>query len=144
MSGAAQRSYDIGNDNGLNISVTPFISPDGYVTLNINPNYSTIASQITTPSSGGPTYPDDIQVTLLQRRNLDLKNVRIKDGETLIIGGLIRESDTKTVKKIPFLGDLPGVGMFFRSSATSRIKEEMIIMITPKILTDDEDIATTL
>ena len=144
LSGAAQRTYDIGNDNGIKITVTPFISPDGYVTLNINPDYATIASQITTPSEGGVGYPDDIQVTLLQRRNLQLKNVRIKDGETLIIGGMIREGDTKTIRKIPFLGDLPGIGMFFRSTTTSRSKEEMIIMITPKIITDDEDIATTL
>ena len=144
LSGAAQRTYDIGNDNGIKISVTPFISPDGYVTLNITPDYATIASQITTPSSGGLAYPDDIQVTLLQRRNLALKNVRIKDGETLVIGGMIREGDTKTVRKIPFLGDLPGIGMFFRSTTTSKSKEEMIIMITPKIIVDDEDIATTL
>lgn len=144
LSGAAQRTYDIGNDNGIKISITPFISPDGYVTLNINPDYATIASQITTPSSGGPTYPDDIQVTLLKRRNLKLKNVRIKDGETLVIGGLIREGETKSVSKLPFLGDLPGIGMFFRSTTTSKTKEEMVIMITPKIITDDEDAVTAI
>lgn len=138
LSAATQRTYEIGDDNGIKITVTPFISPDGYVTLNINPDYATIASRVTSPNDAGG---QDIQATLLQRRNLELKNVRIKDGETLIIGGMIREDEQKTVKKIPFLGDLPGVGMFFRSTVTSKAKEEMIIMITPKIVVDSDDAA---
>lgn len=141
LQAAVQRTYDIGDDNGIKVSITPFISPDGYVTLNIKPEYATIASQVTTPSEVA-NAPDDIQATLLQRRNLDLKNVRIKDGETLVIGGMIREEETKTVKKIPFLGDLPGVGMFFRTTATTKGKEEMIIMITPRIIADAEDATT--
>lgn len=139
LQAATQRTYEIGDDNGIKITVTPFISPDGYVTLNINPDYSTISSQVTSPSDADPTQ-QDIQATLLQRRNLELKNVRIKDGETLVIGGMIREDEQKTVKKIPFLGDIPGIGMFFRSTTTSKNKEEMIIMITPKIIVDSEDV----
>ena len=137
LTGAVQRTYNIGNDNGIKVTVTPFISPDGYVTLNINPNYATIAGQITTASE--VEGQEDIQATLLQRRNLELKNVRIKDGETLVIGGMIRDQETKNVKKIPFLGDLPGIGMFFRSTTTSRNKEEMIILITPRIIADSDD-----
>ena len=76
---------------------------------------------------------------MLQRRDLDLKGVRIKDGETLVIGGMIQESETKTVSKIPFLGDLPVVGMFFRSTSTSKEKSEMVIMLTPQIVIDTED-----
>ena len=136
IAGATQRTYEIGDDNGIKVTVTPFISPDGYVTLNINPDYATIASQVTTLSEAGT---QDIQATLLQRRNLELKNVRIKDGETLVIGGMIREDEQKTIKKIPVLGDLPGIGMLFRSTTTSKAKEEMVIMITPKIIVDAED-----
>ena len=135
---AVQRDYEIGDDNGIKISITPFISPDGYVTLNITPEYATIASQVMTPSEDNPEV-NDIQATLLQRRNLDLKNVRIKDGETLVIGGMIREEDQKTVQKIPILGDIPGLGMFFRSTVSSKTKEEMLIMITPKIVVDTDD-----
>ena len=141
LTGAVQRTYNIGNDNGIKVTVTPFISPDGYVTLNINPEYATIAGQVTTASE--IEGQEDIQATLLQRRNLSLKNVRIKDGETLVIGGMIRDQETKTVKKIPFLGDLPGIGMFFRSTTTSRNKEEMIIMITPRIIVDSNDMTPT-
>lgn len=137
-SSQVQKDYDIQSDNGIKVTITPFISPDGYVTLDIKPEYATIAERLTTTSETGDT---DIAATLLQRRNLDLKGVRIKDGETLIIGGLIQETETKTVNKIPFLGDLPFIGMFFRSTIASKQKEEMIIMLTPEILVDTEDAA---
>jgi len=79
-----------------------------------------------------------LAATLLSRRDIDLKNVRIKDGETLVLGGLIQESEQKTVSKIPFLGDLPLIGSVFRSTSSSKTKNELVIMITPKILNDGE------
>ena len=130
------RNYNIGNDNGIKIEVTPFISPDGYVTLNLKPEYSVIQNRETITD---PTVGEYVAATLLSRRNVDLKNVRIKDGETLVIGGLINEVETKNVGKIPVLGDLPGIGALFRSTRTDKTKSEMVIMITPKILTDTED-----
>lgn len=135
-SAQVQREYEISDDNGIKIDITPFISPDGYVTLDIKPEYKTIASQIYTKGSTGE---EELAATLLQRRDLDLKGIRIKDGETLVIGGMIQEQETKTVNKIPFLGELPVVGMFFRSSNTSKTKEEMVIMLTPQIAIDTED-----
>lgn len=132
-SAQVQKDVEVSDDNGIKVEITPFISPDGYVTLDIKPNYATIASRETDNSTG------DILATLLQRRNLDLKGVRIKDGETLVIGGMIREAETKNVNKIPFLGDIPVLGMFFRSTTTSKSKEEMVIMLTPQIVVDTED-----
>ena len=132
-----QKEYEINNDNGIKVEITPFISPDGYVTLDLKPNYATIASQVTTPSE--VEGERDIAATLLQRRNLNLKGIRIKDGETLVVGGMIQETETKNVSKIPFLGDLPVVGMFFRSTTTGKTKEEMVMMITPQIIVDTED-----
>ena len=134
--GTVQRTYTIGSDQGIKVSLTPFISPDGYVTLNIKPEYSTVAGQVTTKSATGKD--EDLQATLLSRRNLDLKNVRIKDGETLAIGGLIQEQEQKTVQKIPVLGDLPVIGSAFRSTSSSKTKTEVVIMITPKIINDGE------
>ena len=133
----SQKDYEIGDDNGIKVTVTPFISPDGYVTLDIKPEYKTIAQQIYTAGED-PNNPD-LTATLLQRRDLELKQVRIKDGETLIIGGMLRDEETKDVKKIPFLGDIPYIGSIFRSTNVTKTKSEMIIMITPKILTDNED-----
>lgn len=135
-SGTVQRNYSIGKDLGIKVALTPFISPEGYVTLNIKPEYSTVAGEVRTASEvEGMT---DLQATLLSRRDLDLKNIRIKDGETLVIGGLIQETEQKTVNKIPLLGDLPLVGTLFRSTSTSKAKNELVIMITPKILNDGE------
>ena len=133
--GTAQRNYTIGDDLGIKVSLTPFISPEGYVTLNIKPEYSTVAGEVRTASVTGQS---DLQATLLSRRDLDLKNVRIKDGETLVIGGMIQENEQKTVSKIPFLGDLPLFGPIFRSTSTSKVKNELVIMITPRILNDGE------
>lgn len=129
--GAVNREYSIAEDLGIKVTLTPFISPEGYVTLNIVPDYSTIQSQIF-DSEGLPA------VTLLSRRNLDLKNVRIKDGETLVLGGMIQETEQKTVGKIPFLGDLPLIGAAFRSTSTSKEKSELVIMITPHIINDGD------
>ncbi len=136
-SSQAQKEYTINNDNGIKVEITPFISPDGYVTLDLKPQYATISAQLTTP--GEVDGERDIAATLLQRRNLDLKGIRIKDGETMVVGGMIQETETKNVSKIPFLGDLPVIGMFFRSTTTGRKKEEMVMMITPQIIVDTED-----
>ena len=133
--GTTQRDYTIGDDLGIKVSLIPFISPEGYVTLNIKPEYSTIADQI---YSAGNAGTNDLVATLLSRRDLDLKNVRIRDGETLVLGGMLQEVETKTVNKIPVLGDLPLVGAAFRSTTTSKTKSELVIMITPNIIHDGE------
>ena len=133
--GSAQRTYTIGKDKGIKVTLTPFISPDGYVTMNIKPDYVTENERILSP---GATDNNDVAATLMSRRKLDLKNVRVKDGETLVIGGLIQESDQKTVMKLPVLGDLPVIGAAFRSSSTKKIKTELVIMLTPRVINDGE------
>jgi len=132
------RTYEISNDNGIKITVTPFISPEGYVTLNLQSDVADVAQQV---EAIGPGGSKDVVATLLQRRSLDLKNVRVKDGEPLIIGGMLRESESKVVAKIPFLGDIPVIGTLFRSSSVTKDKQELVIMITPKIIQDTEDFA---
>ncbi len=129
------RTFELGNDEGLKIEMIPFISQDGYVSLNMVPEFSTIKSQMKTKDEYGA---DVISATLLQRRNLKLNNLRIKDGETLVIAGLIKESEKQNVTKVPVLGDLPLVGVFFRSSDTRKSKEELVIMITPHIVYSED------
>ena len=128
------KNYEIGDDKGLKFTITPQISPEGYVTFNINPTYTVVAGQL---GEG-----DDVEATLLARRNLDLKNIRVKDGDTLILGGLVNEQETKGISKIPVLGDIPVIGFLFRSSNLSRSKSEFIVMVTPRIIFDEEDIET--
>ena len=132
------RTYEVGDDEGLKIELVPFISPDGYVSLNVKPEFATIKERIYAPGQSGV---DELQATLLQRRDLSLNNIRIKDGETLVLAGLIRENETQQVTKIPVLGDLPLVGVFFRTSTNQKSKEELVIMITPHIVYSSEDIA---
>ena len=134
------RTYELGEDSGISVHLTPFISPDGYVTLNLSPNYATIKEQVMSPSSSGKG--NIIAATLLQRRNLELSNIRIKDGETLVLGGLIQEEERKSVAKLPILGDIPYIGSLFRSTTTSNTKNELVIMITPHIIKDTEDVAS--
>ena len=131
--------YNIEDDMGTTITITPFISPDGYVTLNIVPEYSTEIGQVEGSSEiNGRVIPYKAG-TLLSHRNLYLNNLRVKDGETLVIAGMIQEKETKTVNKIPVLGDLPLIGALFRSTVSGKSKNEMLIMLTPKIITDNED-----
>lgn len=144
LAGGVQKTYTIEKDNGMSIGMTPFISPDGYVTLNMQPKYATIKEQVM------DNYVDEegnatpiIAATLLQRRNLDLSNVRIKDGETLVLGGLIQETENKKVQKMPFLGDLPYIGSLFRNTTTTNEKSELVIMVTPRIIKDTEDFNQT-
>lgn len=131
-------TYNIASDNGIQVELTPYISPDGYVTLNIKPKYATIAEKIT----GAGLTAGLTVATLLNKRDLDLKNIRIKDGETLTIGGLINEAEQKTVAKFPVLGDLPGIGVFFRNTSSEKTRQELVIMITPKIVKDSEDVVS--
>lgn len=136
-----QRTYEIGDDEGIKISITPFISPDGYVYLNLKPDYTTLKEKIYAAAADAEAAKkgmQDLQATLLQKRNLELKNVRIKDGDTLVIGGMMRENEAKTIYKVPFLGDIPGIGTFFRSSSVSKERSELVILITPKIITDSD------
>lgn len=136
MYGGTQKTYEIGSDNGMKIAMVPFISPDGYVSLNIKPMYSTIKEPVYQQNQFGQ---QELAATLLQRRNLDLKGVRIKDGETLVLGGLIQETEKQAIGKTPLLGDIPVLGFFFRNSKKETEKSELVITITPHIIKDTEE-----
>ena len=149
LNATTQRQYEIGEDEGIKVTVTPFISPDGYVYLNMNPNYTVVKDQIKAVNAeatqalkeaGIDEKVEDLQATLLSRRNMELKNVRIKDGDTLVIAGMMREFESRKVNKIPFLGDIPYLGTFFRSSSSTQSKSELVILVTPKIITDSDDV----
>ena len=95
--------------------------------MNLTPNY-TIRKKQELDADG------NILATLMSRRNLTLNNIRVKDGDTLVIGGLIQENDSNNVTKIPILGDIPGLGFFFRSTNSTKDKQELVILISPHII----------
>jgi type II secretory pathway component GspD/PulD (secretin) len=113
---------------GIQLNVAPRISPeDGTITMNIHPEVSMIYDYLEVP--GGGSLPQ------IARRYADT-TIRVKDGETIVIGGLIREDDLKTVKKVPLLGELPLLGYLFTNYKLNKTRNEIVIFITPRIVKD--------
>jgi MSHA biogenesis protein MshL len=112
---------------GLTMGVTPYISSDGFVTLQVLPIVSDAS-----------TYSEfQFEGQTLKAPNIDIKEtstqVRIKDGETVVIGGLITSRKTDTEHKIPVLGDLPLLGYFFKRKEITEQRAELVILLTPRI-----------
>ena len=135
-----QSTYEIGNDAGVKLSLTPTITNAGNVIMDIEPSFATPYGSIMEEipdGAGGKT--SNLAATLLTRREMKLKSVMVKDGETLVVGGLIENNESKQVGKVPILGDIPFIGALFRSSNAKKSKSELVIMLTPHILRDDEE-----
>ncbi len=111
---------------GIKLLVTGKINNDGYVTMNIHPEVSTPTFK---PSIGGAVLPD------ISTREATT-TVRVKDGDTIAIGGLISQQDVKNITKVPFLGDLPFFGQLFRDSQTSHNRNEIVIFVKVSVQKD--------
>lgn len=103
------------------------IDDNGFVTLAVAPTVSS-------PSSSQNTAQG--QITLVQTRQLQSGQIRLRDGQTLILAGIIQESDRSTISKIPILGDIPILGALFRSTSRSNQRQEVIVLLTPQIIDD--------
>ena len=107
------------------------IDDNGFVTFSMSPEISAvIATDVRVEGCG--------LVNTLTTRRLDTGEVRVRDGQTLILTGVISDVDQSVVRKWPVLGDIPFVGQFFRDSTTSRAKRELVIMVSPRIIRDDD------
>lgn len=103
------------------------IDDNGFVSVGVSPTVSAISG----------TFPTgDGNITLLQERTLSSGEIRLRDGQTLILSGIIQESDRTTVTKVPILGDIPILGALFRSTNKSNQRQEVIVLLTPQILND--------
>ncbi|MEK7317362.1 MAG: secretin N-terminal domain-containing protein [Candidatus Eisenbacteria bacterium] len=109
---------------GIKLSVTPHINVGNKITMDVHPEVSDLASQATV--QGGII----INTTMADTR------VMVNDGETAVIGGLIRSNESVTKRGVPVLMDLPIIGALFRSNSTTKAKRELLIFVTPKILND--------
>ncbi len=112
-------------NTGVLLNVTPRISPDGKVLMRVNPAIETPLAQINL-GGGFLGTPFEIQTVTT--------TVLTGDGETVAIGGLIQKRDNKTENKIPWFGDLPGVGVLFRYRQQVKSKTELLIILTPHIV----------
>ena len=108
-------------ETGIILKYTPRVNDDGYITAKIHTEVST------------PTYDADAQAYRFNKRSADTQ-VRLKDGETMVIGGLIGSDESKVMSKIPFLGDLPILGRFFSNVNNSKNESEVIIFVTARIV----------
>tara|TARA_Y100001968_G_C19446874_1_gene765881 strand:+ start:2384 stop:4678 length:2295 start_codon:yes stop_codon:yes gene_type:complete len=102
------------------------IDDNGFVTINISPAVS--ASSGTRPIEGCG------DIDLLATRRLDSGSIRIRDGNTLILTGVLTTEDKETVSKWPLLGDIPLIGRLFRNTSTGKTQRELVILVTPQIL----------
>ena len=123
--GATTTSF---KDAVLSMKVTPLITPDEYVIMDLDIAQDSVGQLV--PGSNGGFVPS------IDTRQLTTQ-VRIKNGETAVLGGIYETETRNGVTKVPVLGDLPVVGGLFRSKTRSEDKSEMLIFITPKILNDD-------
>ena len=107
-------------ETGTRLIFRPYISSPELVRLEIHPENSNGGV-----NSEGLPFKETAEVTT---------NIMVRNGQTVVIGGLFREKDTSTVNKVPLLGDIPIVGALFRSTEDNKVREEIIIILTPHIL----------
>ncbi|KZR62089.1 type II secretion system protein GspD [Prochlorococcus sp. MIT 1303] len=106
------------------------IDDNGFVTFTLEPNLS---AEVGEPVQQGQCG----NITTVNERILETGAVRVRDGQTLILTGVISESDQQVVTKWPILGDIPVIGQFFRSKSGTKKKNELVIMVTPRIINDE-------
>jgi type IV pilus assembly protein PilQ len=102
------------------------------VTFVLSPSVSAITDQERAPEGCGSN------LNILSVRSLDTGALRVRDGQTLIMTGVISEFNREEVSKWPILGDIPLIGQFFRASSGRKEKRELVIMVTPRIVNDDQ------
>lgn len=118
-------------DVGIILKVTPSISPDGFVQMKINPEISTLTARTVQVGS-------DVSAPIISKRTVDTR-VTVKDGQSVIIGGLIQTSEERRRTKVPILGDIPILGWPFRTYNDTSIKTELIVILTPRVIEGNSD-----
>lgn len=110
---------------GVQLRVNADVSPDGFITMNLHPEVSVLKL----------TVEQGVALPVVTRRFTD-HVVRVKDGDTIVIGGLIQDDELEEMRKIPFLGDLPFLGQLFRNKSKTRAHSEVVMFITASLIKD--------
>ncbi|MBN2453762.1 MAG: hypothetical protein JXB40_05850 [Candidatus Omnitrophica bacterium] len=125
----ASKSYQWVNV-GVSLNVTPHINEDGYISILIKPEVSSISAWYGGAAQAAGSVP------VVKSANAQT-TVTIKDGVTIIIAGLVKDNKTKTVNKIPLLGDIPWMGMAFQKVSDEIVRTETVVFLTPRIVSGD-------
>jgi type II secretory pathway component GspD/PulD (secretin) len=123
---------------GIQLNVTPFIHPNGYVEMILNPTISSVdtseSTQISSGTNGTFTTP------YLNSTSANTVAI-VPSGQTVVIGGLMKDDKEVSTSQIPFLGSIPWLGNLFKNKTTTDAKEEVMIFITPFVLNTPEDLS---
>jgi type II secretory pathway component GspD/PulD (secretin) len=111
-------------DAGVRLQITPRLGKDGYITTAIKPEVSSVSEWRTTAAGEFP---------VITTRNAQA-TLRVKDGETIVIGGLLSETERENVSRLPVLGYLPLIGLLFQNKTVEKAKTEIVFLITPHII----------
>ena len=127
-------------DIGIILETVPHINDEGYVVLDVRPEISTLVREeffetTIIPDEGG-AITSRIRVPVKSQSRADT-TVMIRDGQTIAIGGLGSSGESESIRKVPILGDIPILGIPFRNINKSKEERELIIFITPRIISPD-------
>ncbi|MDP4196303.1 MAG: hypothetical protein Q8940_14700 [Bacteroidota bacterium] len=112
----------------ISFEITPWVGSNNELTLEIKPEFQTPIGQF---------VPDKKLIPAINTRSM-VSTVRLRDGETIVLGGLIQDSESNTEDKFPILGDIPFLGKLFTNVNKTKTKAELIIYLTPKIFYEDD------
>lgn len=116
-------------DVGIQLSVTPTINDDGFITMKIKPEISSVVDVLLTPTNN--------RIPIIDTSEAET-TVMVKDGTSVIIAGLRRHDKTKTNKEVPYLANIPVLGRLFKSFTDEKSHAELLILLTPHIVEGDE------
>lgn len=112
---------------GIYMQVSASITPDGFVTLSLYPQVSTVSGYL---NVNGASYP---QISTREAQT----TLRVKSGETIVMGGLMRNEELTSIEKVPLLAEIPILGELFKHRRTTKLASQVIISITPIVLAKD-------
>jgi type IV pilus assembly protein PilQ len=115
----------------LSLKVTPLITPDNRVVLDLDVSDDSVGQQVTSATGGSVPSIDTRQI---------ITQVLVNDGQTVVLGGILDTTKTKSANKVPWLGDIPVLGNLFKSTTNINNKTELLIFITPKILREGSNL----
>lgn len=114
------------------------IDDNGFVSMSVSPRVTSVGVEVPFESQPGVNNP----ISLLSERELSSGLVRLRDGQTLILSGIIQDQERTTVSKVPILGDIPLLGSLFRSTEKASERAEVIVLLTPEIVEEDAGLAS--
>ena len=131
--GGVQQTNVVFDDIGVILEVTPSINPDGFVRMVITPEITDLTNRTT-------QVTEDLAVPILTKRTATT-TVTVRDGQTIVIGGLISDEFEHRIRKVPLLGDIPILGKLFRSEFETLTTTEFLIVLTPHVITSPAELA---